>query len=141
MAVTALFRLAALTGRADFRERAEQTLKAYRGLMADNPAAAGQMLVALDFYLGPAEEVAIIGAKSDPETSRALRVIRSRFAPNRVVAFHDPAAGPPSATIPLLADRPMQDGRVTVYVCQNYSCAAPLVGAEAIEQALGGQKQ
>jgi len=136
VAASALLRLAALTGRTEFREKAEATLNAYRGLMAENPAAAGMMLLALDFDLGPAEEVAVIGPADDPETVRALRTLQARFTPNRVIAFHDPAAGPPPSNIPLLADRPMRDGRVTVYVCRNYVCDAPLVGADAIEAAL-----
>jgi uncharacterized protein len=107
----------------------------YRGLMADNPAAAGQMLVALDFHLGPVDEVAVVGPRGDADTARALRAVRGRFAPNRVVAFHDPAAGPPPAAVPLLADRPTQDGLVTVYVCRNFTCDAPLVGADAVVRA------
>ena len=134
-AAAALLRLAALTGRAEFREKAEATLRAYRGLMAENPAAAGMMLLALDFHHGPEEEVAVVGPAGEPETARALRAIRGRFAPDRVVAFHDPECGPPAAIIPLLADRPVRDGRVTVYVCRNYACDAPLIGAEAVEAA------
>jgi uncharacterized protein YyaL (SSP411 family) len=135
MAVTALLRLAALTGRRDFRDRAVQTLKAYRGLMDEHPAAAGQMLVALDFHLGPVDEVAIVGPKGDPETERVLAAVRSKFRPGRVVAFHDPAAGPPPPEVGLLADKPMR-GTVTTYVCRDFACREPLLGAEAAEQAL-----
>jgi hypothetical protein len=48
-----------------------------------------------------------------------------------------PAAAPPeiAQAVPLLADRPGRDG-VTLYVCENFTCQAPLVGAEAAEKAL-----
>jgi uncharacterized protein YyaL (SSP411 family) len=137
VAVNALLRLAALTGRADFREAAEAALRTYSGLMAANPAATGMMLIALDRFLGPSEEVAVVGSRNDPETARALRAIRRKFGGSRVVAFHDPAAGPPPVNVALLADRPMHGNRVTVYVCRNYTCDAPLVGAEAVEAAFG----
>ena len=133
MAVTALLRLTALTGRRDFFTAAERTLKAYRETMADHPAAAGQMLVALDFYNGPVDEVAVIGTRGDAETERVLTALRTKFRPNRVVAFHDPASGPAPAEIALLADKPMK-GVVTTYICRNFACAAPLVGAEAAER-------
>ena len=61
MAVTALLRLAALTGRPDFAGPAERALRGYRETMAEHPAASGQMLVALDFYLGPVQQIAIVG--------------------------------------------------------------------------------
>ena len=48
---------------------------------------------------------------------------------------HDPATGAPHADVPLLAGKPMQ-GAVTVYVCRNYSCQAPVIGAAAVELAL-----
>ncbi len=134
-AVTALLRLAALTGRRDFRDYAGRTLRAYRGLMEEHPAAAGQMLIALDFYLGPVDEVAVVGPRGDPETERVLKAVRSKFRPDRVVAFHDPASGLPPAEVGLLADKPMQ-GAVTTYVCRDFACRAPLVGAEAAETEL-----
>src|SRR5262249_5092717 len=48
MAVTALQRLAKLTGRTDLADKAERTLQLYRGLLAAHPLSAGQMLIALD---------------------------------------------------------------------------------------------
>jgi uncharacterized protein YyaL (SSP411 family) len=136
MAVTALLRLAKLLDRRDFAAKAEETLRGYRALMAEHPAASGQMLVALDFHLGPVEEVAVIGAAGDDETRKVLAAIRAAFRPNRVVALHDPADGSPPAFIPLLKERPMVNGTVTTYVCENYACQAPLVGADAVVNAM-----
>ncbi|MFO0850136.1 MAG: thioredoxin domain-containing protein [Gemmataceae bacterium] len=132
MATTALVRLAALTGKAEYRHHAERTLRAHHETMADHPQAAGQMLVALDLFLGPLDEVAVIGTKGESETERVLAAIRGKYRPNRVVAFHDPASGPPPAEVPLLADKPMRDA-VTVYVCRDFACREPLVGAAAVE--------
>jgi uncharacterized protein YyaL (SSP411 family) len=134
VAVTALLRLAKLLDRRDFAAKAEETLRGYRSTMAEHPAAAGQMLIALDFHLGPATEVAVIGKSGDTETNRALRAIRQAFRPNQVLAFHDSAGGNPNEIIPLLKDKPTVDGKVTVYVCENYSCRTPLVGADPVEQ-------
>lgn len=134
MAATVLLRLAALTGRRDFAEAAERTLKAYRTLLTEHPSAAGQMLVALDLFLGPVDEVAVVGRAGDPETVRTLVAVRKEFQPNQVVAFHDPASGPPPAAVALLADKPA-NGPVAVYVCRNFACHAPLIGADAVEAA------
>ena len=66
MAVTALLRLAALTGRRDLAEPAERALRGYRETMAEHPAASGQMLIALDFYLGSVQQIAIVGDAQAP---------------------------------------------------------------------------
>ena len=126
---TAFLRLAALTGRAHLRDRAVGVLRAYRDTMAEQPAAAGQLLVALDFHLGPTDEVAIVGPADHPETAALLTAARRAFRPNRVLAFHDPAAGEP--TVPLVTGKPVRDGRPTLYVCRNFACREPLTGEAA----------
>ncbi len=71
MAVTVLLRLAKLLDRRDFAAKAEETLRGYRETMAEHPAAAGQMLVALDFYLGPTHrDRGCWATTDDPETKR-----------------------------------------------------------------------
>jgi len=96
MAVTALLRLVKLTGRADLQEKAEATLRLYAGLLKTQPLAAGQMLVALDFHLGPVQEFAVVGDPGAEDTRRVLRAIRGGFRPNQVVALK-PADGGPAA--------------------------------------------
>jgi uncharacterized protein YyaL (SSP411 family) len=137
MAATALLRLAKLTGRREFQEKAEATLRAFRGLMAQAPTAAGQMLIALDFYLGPVEEFAVVGDPSRDETRRVLRAIRGGFRPDKVVALKAAAdgAGSLEKIVPLLQGKTAA-GAVTTYLCKNFACQAPLVGAEALEAAL-----
>jgi uncharacterized protein YyaL (SSP411 family) len=136
MAATGLLRLGKLTGDRALLSQAEATLRAYRGTLADQPMAAGQMLVALDFYLGSVDEIAVVGRRADPETLKVLQALRQPFRPLRVLAYHDPSSGPAPDAVPLLANKPMQQDRVTVYVCRDFACQAPLVGWEAIRQGL-----
>ncbi|VTT98396.1 thioredoxin domain-containing protein : Uncharacterized protein OS=Rubrobacter xylanophilus (strain DSM 9941 / NBRC 16129) GN=Rxyl_2540 PE=4 SV=1: Thioredox_DsbH [Gemmataceae bacterium] len=135
VAVTVLLRLAKLLDRRDYFAKAEETLRGYREMMADHPAAAGQMLIALDFYFGPVQEIAVVGSASQEAYRTALGTIHASFGPNRVLATHDPATGPAPTDFPLLKEKPALDAAVTVYVCENHACKAPLVGAEAVERA------
>ena len=63
--------------------------------------------------------------------------IARHFEPHKVVA---PAPGPVAPElarlVPLLADRPAVRGQVTVYICENFACQAPVVGLEALGEAL-----
>ena len=132
MAVTALLRLVKLTGRDDFWEKAEMTLGLYRELMANHPTAAGQMLLALDFSLGPVDEIAIVGEPGHEDTQRVLRGARRSFRPNQVVAFKAIHEVDDDEQIALLKDKKAST-EVTTYICRDFACQAPLVGAAAAE--------
>jgi uncharacterized protein YyaL (SSP411 family) len=138
MAVTALQRLAKLTGLGDLADKAEQTLQLYRGLLSEHPLSAAQMLIALDFRLGPVDEVAVVGDPGAQGTKRVLHRLGATFAPRRVTAFK-PAVGSTEAdaAVPLLKDKTAIDGEVTTFVCRNLACQAPLVGVDATVAALG----
>jgi len=131
-------RLATLTGREDLRDKAERTLHLFRGLMEQSPMAAGQMLIALDYYLGPGEEFAVVGDPASEETRRVLRALGRGFRPDVVTALK-PAAGDTAALeqiVPLLVGKEAR-GEVTTYVCRNFACAEPLIGADALEAVYG----
>ncbi len=136
MAVTALLRLAKLTGRPDLRDKAERTLRLFRGLMEASAMAAGQMLIAYDFDLGPVKEFAVVGDPAGDETRQVLRAIRTGFRPHKVVALKAPGDDRADAVLPLLAGK-TGSGPVTTYVCENFTCAAPLVGAAAALSEIG----
>jgi uncharacterized protein YyaL (SSP411 family) len=136
LAATALMRLAHLTGRSDLQERALATLRLFGGLLSDSPQAAGQMLIALDFHLGPVQEFAVVGDPEEAQTKEVVRAIHQGFRPNMVVALRGKDATKEVETlIPLLADRPAS-GTVTTYICEGFTCQAPLVGAASLQQAL-----
>ena len=139
MAVTGLLRLVKLTGRMDLQEKAGATLRLYRGLLGAHPLAAGQMLLALDFHLGPVQEIAIVGDPAAEDTRRVLRLLAASYRPHQVVALKAPRSDEKKLEelMPLLASKTAQ-GPVTMYVCQNFTCQAPLVGLGAIEAAMSG---
>jgi uncharacterized protein YyaL (SSP411 family) len=138
VAATALLRLHKLTGRTDLGDRAKETLRLFRGLMAESPYVAGQMLIALDFFLGPVDEIAVVGDPAAADTRRVLRAAFGHFRPHHVVALKPRGAEGDTAAnlLGLLKDKPA--GReVTTYICREFTCQAPLVGAEAAEATLG----
>jgi uncharacterized protein len=136
VAATALLRLAKLTGRRDLYDKAEETMQAFRGVLEASPMAAGQMLLALDFHLGPVQEIAVIGDLQNVEVQQVLRAIHSRYRPNTVLASRPPTEARADAAVPLLRDK-TAIGPVTIYLCRNFACQAPTVGAVAAVDALG----
>jgi uncharacterized protein len=137
MAATALVRLGALTGRDDLTQAGRQALESVHEVLERQPAAAGQSLIALDFLLASVRELAVI-AGSDPAEYRAvLEAVATPFRPHIIVAPATPAQAAWLADkMPLLANRPTRDGRTTTYVCEHFTCRAPVVGIAGIEAAL-----
>jgi uncharacterized protein YyaL (SSP411 family) len=136
MAATGLLRLAKLSGRRDLEEKAVATLRVARGLMAERSVGCGQMLLALDFHIGPVAEFAVIGDIDWKDTKEVLRLLRSGFRPNKVVALKSPKE--PTDSVGLLSDK-TERGVVTTYICENFACQAPLVGVEALKTQLAAQ--
>jgi uncharacterized protein YyaL (SSP411 family) len=137
MAATALVRLGKLTGRTEYLEAAGRTLGFARSVMAQSPAAAGQMLIALDMWIGPMEELVVIGGSDNEANKTAVTEIRRSYLPNKVFACRA-AKGPPAppSLEPLFSGRVAVNGQPTLYVCENFTCQAPVVGVAAIRQAI-----
>jgi uncharacterized protein YyaL (SSP411 family) len=138
MAATALLRLGALTGRDDLSEAGRAALRSVRLVLEKAPTAAGQSLVALDFLLATPREFAVITGDDPAEFRAAIEAIYARFLPHKVVAPASGEAKGGERVLPLLADRPAREGRVTTYVCERFTCEAPVIGVEALKRALEG---
>jgi uncharacterized protein YyaL (SSP411 family) len=125
-AASGLLRLALLSGEGRYERHALGVLRLLFPLAARHPLAFGHLLAAVDFYLAPVKEVAIVGP--DPES--LLDVVRGAFRPHLVLAGGDPDG------IPLLEGREPVDGRAAAYVCQHFACQAPVLAPEELEAAL-----
>ena len=122
-AAMALLRLGVHTGDSKYQEIAVSALRSVADLMQRVPNGFAWWLCALDFQLARVQEVVVMGAQDDPDTSRLLETARSGFAPNRIYA----GAGVPSddERFPLLAGKDLIGGKATAYLCENYACLAP----------------
>jgi uncharacterized protein YyaL (SSP411 family) len=132
LAATALVRLGKLTGRADYLDAAEESIRAATGVMQQSPTAAGQMLIAMDLLLGPTEEIVVLGDLENAATAEAIALLQSRFQPNKVVALRSSAATGLSVLDPIFAGKTALPDPPTVFVCENFACQAPIAGAAAI---------
>src|SRR5258706_514196 len=134
--VDVLLRLAAFTGEEVYRQFADDYLRPIADIMVQHPKAFGHALGALDFAISQSKEIAIIGDPRQADTRALLEVVNERYLPDSVLACASPADIEAVQSIPLLADRPMQDGKATAYVCQNFACLAPVNTPEELEKLL-----
>ena len=140
LAATVLVRLGKLTGRSEYLETAEKTFRAATALLDRAPTAAGQMLLALDMYLGPTPEIVFLGDPVNANTATVLSHLRRTFIPNKVVALRPaPAASDhrSSALDPRFTGKSAGDPDPTLFICQNFTCQAPASGIEAATKQIG----
>jgi uncharacterized protein YyaL (SSP411 family) len=116
MLALVLLRLSRIYGDDELERQAVGVLRLMHTALARVPSAFGWGLCALDLYLSPSRELAIIGSPDD-ELARATL---APFEPNSVVAFG------PSDDVPLLAGKAQVDGKPTLYVCEGFACQAPV---------------
>jgi hypothetical protein len=111
-----LLRLARIWGDDELERRAAGVLRLVRDVIPRAPSAFGWALCALDLYLAPPRELAIIGSPDDEVARQAL----AERDPNAVVAFG------PADDVPLLAGKTRVDGKPALYVCERFACRAPV---------------
>ena len=135
LATEALLKLAALTGRGDFRDAAESALRQVSELAVRYPTAFGRWLSAAEYANANVKQVAIIVSRDGQDSARELvDALRAEYRPNVVVAA---ALHPISADAPeLLQDRPLVNGKSAAYVCEGFVCKQPVTTAEELRALL-----
>ncbi|GAB4581468.1 MAG: thioredoxin domain-containing protein [Anaerolineales bacterium] len=132
LAITALLQLAAFTSHGEWRDIAERALGGIQPVLTRYPTAFAQWLFALDFALGPVQEIALVGPA--PARDRLVQTVWERYNPRQVVAISD--AIPPSGAPSLLQDRPLLNELPTAYVCEHFVCQHPVNSPEALKALL-----
>lgn len=125
-----LLRLAKITGNVELEEKAELLRSVFYGNVSDIPIAHTQLMVALDYGLGPSYEVVVVGDPQKEDTINMLHTLRKGFKPRIVVQLK-------SRKLEEIADfiksYSMINDKATAYVCKNYQCNLP---TNNIEEAL-----
>jgi uncharacterized protein YyaL (SSP411 family) len=132
VAADVLQRLGRLTGTPDWEQAGLSALRPVLGVLARAPTGFGHALGAADFALSRVREVAVVGRPGAEDTQALLARVWATYQPNRVVAAAAPDDRPAQAEVPLLADRPLLEGRATAYVCEHFVCQLPVTEPDAL---------
>ena len=121
MAAVGLLRLAALTGRDDYRSRGEDVLRLLSAPIERHPSAFSHLLGAVDFVTSGAREIVVAGDRRD-----LVDVVQRSFTPSAVLAWGERWSSP------------LWEGRVdgNAYVCEHFACRAPVSTPDDLVSAL-----
>ncbi|MHB1065069.1 MAG: thioredoxin domain-containing protein [Georgenia sp.] len=153
----ALVTFAALTGSTRHRADADAALAAAGELARSEPRFAGWVLAVAEAAVAGPVQVAVVGppgpevalaargrgrrptvddeggaAPQVDATARLVAVARAGTSPGLVLAV----GRPDEPGVPLLAERPLVDGRAAAYVCRGFVCEMPVTSPEQLRAML-----
>jgi uncharacterized protein YyaL (SSP411 family) len=133
-----LLRLAQFRGDEQMAERARKTIDAFAATLSHFPSAMPLMLVALDYSLSKPRQIVIVGKKNAPETKALVREVNRHFLPKTVLGLADGIEGQRYLGEKNEAMRAMSpiDGKPAAYVCENFTCKAPVTDARQLAELL-----
>jgi uncharacterized protein YyaL (SSP411 family) len=135
VAALVLLRLATLTGNATYRNHAVSILQSVSDTARKYPSGFGFALSAVDFLLSTPKEIAIVGPDAAAVREFIGEVWRT-YLPNKVVAVTTADNAQAAKVIPLLENRPVIGARATAYVCEHFTCKAPVTDVQALASQL-----
>ena len=134
-----LLRLAELTGKDEYRARADRLFAAASGAIGEETAASPELMLAVDWRTDAPLEIALVAPKSRDELAPFLAVLARTFVPNRVLlSGTEQEMAKLAAVAPWVADKKAQGGKPTAYVCLRGVCKLPARDAASFAAQLAG---
>jgi uncharacterized protein YyaL (SSP411 family) len=127
IAMLNLLRLMHLTGQSELEEWAWDLARSFAAA-SEQPLGHSMLLCSLDYALGPASEIALVGSLQDAGIIEMLQAIRSRFLPNKSTVL---VCGEEIREIaPFTKYLVQMEGKTTAYVCTDHVCSLPAISPE-----------
>jgi hypothetical protein len=133
IATLALLKLAAITGREDFKEPAEATLRLFAHRLQNFPQAMPFLLHALDFSLEEPRRVVIAGNSNSKQFRELLHAAHSVYQPDKIVLGNAGAVEEFARSLPV-------KNEAMVYLCTGRSCHPPTSDAAKVKEMLKGDQ-
>ena len=143
-----LLRLAQLRNDKALEDRARKTIDAFGPTVSHFASAMPQLLVALDISLSKPRQIVIAGKIDPPSpgsgatgnegTKALLKEVHRHFLPNKVLMLADGGDGQKffAERNEAIAAMSPVDGKPAAYVCENFTCKAPVTDPKALRELL-----
>ena len=127
VAMSNLLRLGRISASTDLENMAMKISTVFSKNIQQYPAAYAQLLVGLDFGLGPSFELVIVGTSETEDFKELIKSVYTNFIPNKVILFKPTGSESLEITkiAPFTKDMKAINKKVTVYVCLDFACKNP----------------
>jgi uncharacterized protein YyaL (SSP411 family) len=136
-----LLKIARITGKVDYEEKAATLGKAFSETIERGPMAYTLFMTGLDFGLGPSYEVVIVGDPDAEDTKAMLEAIRKTYSPNKVVLLRGTEKNSEiTAIAEFTKGQTTIEGKATAFVCLNHVCNLPTTDVNKMLELLTPEK-
>ncbi|MCS7136691.1 MAG: thioredoxin domain-containing protein [Aigarchaeota archaeon] len=138
-AIMNLIRLSEIVYDPELLEIAKKSFLAFWDNIKQNPVEYTYMLTALDYYMSPRREFVFVCDNND--CTQFLRILWSEFIPDKVVVVCNSENRERLERLtPIAKDKRAVDGKVSVYICENYACRLPITSLDEFYKYLKDQR-
>lgn len=130
-------RLARLTGMYDLEEKSMQLLKSFGKSLESYPKGHSFALTALLFINSPGKEIVIASDDINEQTKKMTGIINEEFRPFSVSMLYTAETKDIEKLVPFIADYKSVEGVTAAYVCEKFSCQAPVTDTKVFKEILG----
>jgi len=136
-----LLRIAQFRDDKKLDERARRTIDAFAPTLSHFASAMPQMLVAVDFSLSKPRQIVIAGKIDSEQTRELLKEVHRHFLPNKILILADGGEGQKffSEKNEAIGAMSPVDGKPAAYVCENFTCKAPVTDLKALRDLLSSR--
>jgi len=130
--------LGGLTANKAYTAAAEKLLKLFHQTLTDSTSSVPMMVMAFDFLERGKQQIVLAGDRSTDDFKALLHSVQSRFLPYALIIHADGGESQQhlSQHNEALASMKVVNGQPAAYVCENFTCQAPVTTAEALTKLL-----
>ncbi|HEG43657.1 MAG TPA: thioredoxin domain-containing protein [Phycisphaerales bacterium] len=138
VAATVLLRLGQMTMDKRFTDEGVKVLNAFSENLGRYPTSLTEMVAAVQYWIGPRQEIVIAGKRGADDTQEMIRTVRAQYMPNAVVLLHEEgqAGKELEAIVKFVEYQKTVDNKATAYLCENYVCKQPVNRIKEFEKLL-----
>ncbi|MBV8445400.1 MAG: thioredoxin domain-containing protein [Candidatus Dormibacteraeota bacterium] len=126
IAAHAFARLYGFTGEQRWLDLAMEIVRPYGPLMRRAPLGLASLADAAVRCVGDTRQIAVAGDPAAQATAELVEAVWQQLLPSRVLAWG------PAGSVPLLDGKDMVGGAPAAYVCEHFSCRAPVTERDAL---------
>ncbi len=134
-----LVRLSALLAKDTWKQQAEKIFALFGSTLQSSPSSVPVMAIAFDLHHRGKQQIVLAGDKTSPEFQKLVQHLRRQFLPNAALLHADDGEAQQwlGQHNEAIAGMKPVAGKPAAYVCQNFTCQAPVTTVEELEKALG----